>query len=123
MAGAMAKRVAIAGMFDDATRGLVNFPALQRLVGVERRANFRNAGVTGPRDDREHLADLGRDVTAGKGDTREVAINRARPIALGPQIDEHEAAFGDHRVLASDRLVVRIAAVGTDGTDRRMIAD
>src|SRR5205085_11475056 len=87
------------------------------------RARRRAAGSPRRGDDATGVADLRRHVAAGESGARQVAVDSARPLARGPQTAQDEAVRSDQRVLTGDRLVVRIAAVGPYGADRRMIAD
>src|SRR6516164_4715971 len=111
MAGAMAERVAKARLLDHGAGGLIDLPALERATLGKRGAHGRNRRIPAPRDHVKHVRDPWRHRAAGKGDPGQIAVDRARLIAFGPQIDEHETFLSHYRVPAGDRLVVRIAAV------------
>src|SRR5262249_22369517 len=74
-------------------------------------------------DDAEDLlvlfGSLGPDVTH----LREIAVDRARPIDLGPEIDQHQASFANLAIGPGDRRIVRVARVRSLADDRRMVRD
>ena len=114
--------LAVAGLLDHVARRLVDLPALQRLARGEGRAHPRDGRVAGRGHDLRRSSRTSAGTSrADEAGPRQVAVDGPRPVALGPQVDQHEVALADRRVAARRRLVVRVAAVRADA--RRSAGD
>src|SRR5205085_7002411 len=115
------KVFAVTGAGDRVPGRPVHLPALEGSGGGKGGADAGNGGIARLGDDAEDLTMAGRHLGAGERSPGQVAVNRARPIALGPQVDEHKIARANGSIAAWTRRVVRIAAVRVDGADGRMV--
>ncbi len=95
------------GVVDHAAPGRVDFPAVKRPTSRVRLFHARNGGVTRGGDDPENLFAFRRNLGADESHPREIAVNSAWPIELGPEVDQHQVARCDRCIAANDRLIVR----------------
>ena len=65
-------------------------------------------------DDLKDRLVLVRHFAADEAGPRQIAVDSARLIELGPQIDENEIALADGAIAVGSGRVVRIAAVRAD---------
>src|SRR5262249_28511677 len=88
VSGSMAEVLSIAGLFNDRTSSLINFPALKGFSATKRFLDAGDGRVAGLGDDLKDLFVLGRHRFANEGGPRQVTEDGTWPIELGPKIDE-----------------------------------
>ena len=123
VAGAVDEAIAVAGLLDHVAGGVVDLPALQRLVRRRRRrCTFAMAASRAAATMSKIFAYFAGTVLA---DEARRGSGRCRPhrgrFELGPEVDQHEVALADRRVGRRARFVVRVAAVRADADDRRAV--
>src|SRR6516165_4736224 len=121
MAGAVTEILTIAGLLDHVARGLVHLPAAEYLPISKRALDAADGRIASSCHDCENITIPGRHLAPNEGGPGQVAVHRTRLIELAPQIDEDKVPFTDYTVRSGHRLVVRIAAMRSDRTDRSVI--
>lgn len=112
----------VACVFDDVTGRSVEFPALEGAALVVGFSGGGDGGVTGAGDDGEDFLIFFRDGGTDEGDPGEVAVDSARAVELGPEVEEDEVALADGGIVGSGLgFEVGIAAVRADADDGRAI--
>ncbi len=119
--GPMNELISISGLDDHRPRRVVHLESPDRTTGRERRPHRVDRCIASLGDSLENLFILLRHSLADEPDPRQVAIDRFRPIHLGPEVDQDEVPLPDRRIVLRRVLEMRIAAVRADAHDRRTV--
>src|ERR1039458_2144721 len=122
VAGAVDEIVSELGLLDVVADGLIHLPSGDGLVRGDGVLRGLYADVAGLGDNFENFAMAVRGL-AHDADPGDVVINRAWFIFFAPDVEQNEVAFANGHRMRRARLVVRIAAVGVDGDDGRIVGD
>ena len=119
--GAVNEIVAVAGMIDMPTHGVIHFPPRDPASGGNRILHGFHTDIARAAHNFENLALLLGRSFADETHPGNVIVHRARRVLLRPDIKQNEIALADGRRMVRARLVVRVAAIGVHRHDGRIV--
>src|SRR5580693_5693256 len=113
--------VAEASRLDVISRCPVHFPSTHRAATGDAFLHHFYSGVACVANHSENFLHSSRWRVAHEAGPGDVVIDGARRILLGPNVEQNEITFANGRRVFSVWFVVRIAAMGVDSDDGRIV--
>ena len=121
MPGAVNEIIAEAGLLNMAPGGAIDFPARDAATRVDRVQNRLHPCIARVAHNFEHLTHPTGRRASYKTHPGDVVVDRARGVLLAPNVQQNQIALADRHRAAGLRLIMRIAGIGIDRHNRRII--